>query len=345
MSLIVKIIFLLICSNLGLAAFSKTLKKSMNSISGNTNVVATPGLSITPESQCSTIDYSKDPGLDGIPQNQGESGWCYLYSAADILSHKLGKRVSVPDLLMLHNYRRNPANKRLTQSELMKKSGWAAYALKMAFEKGVCADEITPTTPGGRDLYRAINRIEEVKKSKKISGFYYSRWKELFPKVTTPVASNIFLTSTPENIIRDLALANCPKRISLPNMTFEQNLNSKGKGYGDSLVPHLNNQIKNGPVIINYDSAALLPPNKNNQQLLHFSTIVGRMWNPSKSRCEFLLRNSWGTTEEGYRQGLKVTKGHVWIDENFLKENLFETLSLKDKQPLEDENMVTNSVE
>jgi hypothetical protein len=49
---------------------------------------------------CSTIDLR--PKL-GAPRDQGDSGWCFAHTAADLLSVKLGKRVSAYDLAIGHH--------------------------------------------------------------------------------------------------------------------------------------------------------------------------------------------------------------------------------------------------
>ncbi|NDG84993.1 MAG: hypothetical protein EBX52_08160 [Proteobacteria bacterium] len=67
---------------------------------------------------------------------------------------------------------------------------------------------------------------------------------------------------------------------------------------------------------------------------MHSSVLVGRRWNPRNTRnskCEYLIRNSWGEGCEAY--GIKnhpgyCESGNIWVPENILDRNLIGYLYL-----------------
>ena len=64
----------------------------------------------------------------------------------------------------------------------------------------------------------------------------------------------------------------------------------------------------------------------------HASLVIGRRKDPDSGKCQFLVRNSWGTGCDGYRQaGWDCEHGNIWVDEAALKVNLTEVYYLESK--------------
>ncbi|MCC7440029.1 MAG: hypothetical protein IT285_00260 [Bdellovibrionales bacterium] len=55
----------------------------------------------------------------------------------------------------------------------------------------------------------------------------------------------------------------------------------------------------------------------------HAVVVAGRRWNESSGRCQFLVRNSWGTSCAGYPSELDCEQGSLWVDEADVGESTF----------------------
>lgn len=65
------------------------------------------------------------------------------------------------------------------------------------------------------------------------------------------------------------------------------------------------------------ESLTQLKPRSCNK---HSALVIGRKQNGS--RCELLIRNSWGKSCEKYASHLKCEEGDVWVDSQILAENI-----------------------
>ena len=94
------------------------------------------------ESQCSNIDNRRKP-LKNTVRDQDGIGWCYAYTAADLLSHKYGKIVSAFDVA--NNYNNEEQRSWLAQDvfgvrESEMEGGRIKSAIKHSVERGVCLE-------------------------------------------------------------------------------------------------------------------------------------------------------------------------------------------------------------
>lgn len=53
-------------------------------------------------------------------------------------------------------------------------------------------------------------------------------------------------------------------------------------------------------------------------QPIHAITLVGRKYNPSTGKCEYILRNSWGP-ECDHRYKVRCENGYLYVDGDTLK--------------------------
>jgi hypothetical protein len=105
-------------------------------------------------------------------------------------------------------------------------------------------------------------------------------------------------------------------RAVLPRFSINQKINTPG----DTLkMASLLDEQK--VFAIDYFSGVLENTKKIKRTIgsLHTSLIVGKRWNQEKNSCEFLVRNSYGLSCDGYDPSLSCDKGSIWMPEKTLK--------------------------
>jgi hypothetical protein len=136
--------------------------------------------------------------------------------------------------------------------------------------------------------------------------------------------------------------------IRCPKMDFdlERKIISSIDDTKNWINDHLDNATPKLPIPISFCSEVLYSGNsyhsKNADQVIrsdcgaHAVLIIGRRKNPTTGTCQYLLRNSWGTscnnpfsTDVECEQG----KGNIWIDANSLASNIT-GLGVKTKVPM-----------
>lgn len=60
----------------------------------------------------------------------------------------------------------------------------------------------------------------------------------------------------------------------------------------------------------------------------HSSTIIGRRFNEETGRCQYLLRNSWGTDCSVYPDSMECEKGNIWVSEDDLDSHSLDVTAL-----------------
>ncbi len=137
------------------------------------------------ESQCSNIDNRRKP-LKNTVRDQDGIGWCYAYTAADLLSHKYGKIVSAFDVA--NNYNNEEMRSWLAQDvfgvrESEMEDGRIKSAIKHSVDRGVCLERNVRSSDFNfartSELVDELKKLEEYKdsfdQSIKSSGHYSSQ--------------------------------------------------------------------------------------------------------------------------------------------------------------------------
>jgi hypothetical protein len=55
----------------------------------------------------------------------------------------------------------------------------------------------------------------------------------------------------------------------------------------------------------------------------HSSLVIGRRMNPSAGKCEYLVRNSWGTSCYPYSRDWSCENGNIWVEADVLTRNTY----------------------
>ena len=68
-----------------------------------------------------------------------------------------------------------------------------------------------------------------------------------------------------------------------------------------------------------YDVSLLRFPHKSEGLPIHMSSIVARRFDEGSGSCQYLIRNSWGSSCGGYySEKYECKNGHVWVPQKHL---------------------------
>ncbi len=89
--------------------------------------------------------------------------------------------------------------------------------------------------------------------------------------------------------------------------------------------------LKNSPGVINYNSNLLTKGQNHSSSVSdHVSTVIARKYNKSLGRCEYLIKNSWGSDCVD-TPSLRCEKGNYWVSRTALRNNLTSVEWMKKK--------------
>ncbi len=278
----------------------------------------------TSEKNCSTVDL-RGPDL-GPVRNQDTVGWCFGFTAADLVSYRIKKRVSAIDvsITFYNKMKEMPRDAILSQTG----GGQSMSALESSIQDGFCAESDLPSEDyvfpkncgqaGGQQIADIIKSIEKM--------------HDAHEKVTTTCQlggiPSVFKNLSADEIQKVL---NAPKLSAFQMILELQNQNCKNRikpdkklrmrgglrdGY-DTLLDIDAQLNKSNPVSYNYDANFLLPPSERSGIANHYSSIVGRRFDKKTNSCQYLIRNSWGRSCNIYPPPLdsQCEEGNIWVDE------------------------------
>ena len=120
------------------------------------------------------------------------------------------------------------------------------------------------------------------------------------------------------NVLYNLNKHRCEgKRIQAPPIEVTQ------KGFGqesnEEALKYIDQKLKDGiPVGLVYHANFLVDERGPSG---HLSTIAGRRFNPQSQKCEYLIRNTWGTTCPVRSEG-RCEAGYYWASREELHQHM-----------------------
>lgn len=273
---------------------------------------------------CSSIDLRND--VLGDARDQGSIGWCFAHVAADLISYKMGQKISVSELASSY-FNSIPLSKGVWKKKGLKENGWVALALYLGLKKGVCLEEDLPSgnfsigsdsavpyikLPAIPDAISFLTKIKEGS----AKGSYLN-----FPHV----GKDEFLEILSKNTVRG-AWDQIVSKSCKPRMLKPAGLKRKSPAWtylsSKASFKRIDKQLENGNVLgVSYWASFLTDVNAK-KAVPHASVILGRRWNTTKNSCEYLIRNSWGTGCYAYDRTLDCEKGNIWVPKELLKKNI-----------------------
>jgi len=268
------------------------------------------------EKKCSpTYDLSASMGP---VDSQGNIGWCYAYTVADLISQKLGKKVSAMDLA-INSDRINIFNGATRIFGQLPEGGILSTTINAANFYGVCADDRAHLSKDKRKKFAGedLVRIGEergllLSGNKKVCD---TDIPEMFPTLLESQVLQIAEKSMQIDFLTNLKNQACRKRERKKQFSF-----TECKSFGASLVhtsKHfecIDKALASGSALyISYNGSVLEDPNIYQSSANHASSIVGRRFNQDTKVCEYLVRNSWGEKCDKYSRNYTCEKGNIWI--------------------------------
>ena len=258
----------------------------------------------------------------GAVRNQGVSGLCFAYAAADLASWATGMRVSAIDLA-LYDFK---LSKYPRFSDIYRNGGDTVLAVNTAAKEGFCLEERSPSDEAFFDfsvepatpIYAAFNDLEVLSWD---SNEAYTAARIIFPHITPSDFKDASRFRYSKRRILELQNANCPQRNVVPGFQMKSYFGGSASQY----IAAINRELNQGQIVgIAFHSNAIY--NLEEEADGHAVAVVGRRWNEKTNSCEYQLRDTFGDSCEDYRRDVECDGGYLWVKESTLRKNIFEVM-------------------
>lgn len=281
---------------------------------------------------CGDKDFRE---IMGPVRDQGNKGWCYAYTSADLLTFRFfdqKHRVSANHLALKSNL--------FTGRDFDSDGGSYADVTKTALSFGVCNSE-----SGDYSSFEKLSRLKLAFKNNDqilVQNLIaeLSQPRQIFYGVPSVLIQHL-LNYPEKNFAAMVLLYICDQKlVDLENVpvvqkrTDQLNPSTQLPYIGSELLQVINEQLsRNNIVGISYNWEVLYRANPKTYAR-HASSIIGRRW--KNNQCEYLIRNSWGTncgTKEKphYFSFEACEEGNIWMPEEMLLPELKGIAYLPDK--------------
>lgn len=294
--------------------------------------------------------YANDCGNDVILENdevnlnnvrnQDSVGWCYAYTAADLLSFKFKKKISAVSLYKSDQEIETDISSRVGNG------GDIADSIRsfIAKNNGLCLESDLPSSDFKFCLDRYYNEflnnlltvVNENRLDDELAAnqCFGRDIESAFPGLNV---SFIRAHGNKKELIESIYKQQC-KKISLKGVKIATRTMDIAYYPASVLLKNIDDQLSQGNLSgIGYDYHKLNGEEPNGG---HTSLIVGKRTNPDNGACEYLVRNSWGKECSLYEsEGLSCHKncdengcrysGHFWVSTDRLANSLFNVTYLR----------------
>ena len=280
----------------------------------------------------------------GPPRDQGNMGWCYANTAADLLSYHFreelnNKPVSAAYVALKFNYNFWAQN--------FMEGGFTYLALNEALKSGLCpktfdddlmADGTKKTLKEKLkfilDLKDSLDagNVEEVKKAILAS----NKAKSVLRTIPVYDLLTLLSLSPKEKVLGNIADYMCAdKRHKVIRPAHKHFMTKYTLASRMDLIDEINENLNQmNPVGIGYFADFFDSENaRKTEDSRHMSVIVDREYNKNTRMCEYLIRNSWGKRCTGYKNPkikARCKDGYVLVPEDILHEYIFSVTYLTD---------------
>lgn len=296
------------------------------------------------ERHCTSVDMREALGPN---RDQGNMGWCYANTTADLLSYRFrdelrGERVSSGYIALAfnHTYFQQPNSE----------GGNVWLAAYMAQREGVCLEDVEEKILSSGPRFKLKQKLSGLLYLKQhfdetdgqsLDGDlakYYGKYDSALLTMPRGDLRRLFKFSSRHNVAKKFADYMCRGQKVFPDKVTNTYVDSRWLYLGSTrpLLLQIHHQLDLANIIginyyadfFDYDNAPKTPEGR------HASSIVGRRWNKEKKTCELLIRNSWGDRCTGYKAAsLKepgvCDKGNIWVSEKVLGKYLTSIVWLK----------------
>lgn len=290
---------------------------------------------------CQSIDLRSQLGP---VLNQDGAGYCYAYTAADLISHKLGKQVSAVDIALQYTKRhdrlmynaegRNYLNKVSSErSDDVDHGGWVRYALPYAQEAGFCSEEKVNSNDftNDKDMINSLVNLNQLALKEysldTANGSdcaKFAKIQRVFPGVSMRELQDAANKSTVMNVGTNVADIACEPRIKPETPMRFKNIYGSDRKDGvinSTQFNQLDSVLNSGKPLsltLSMESLYEFRNARVKRQPIHAITLAGRQYNPRTGKCEYILKNSWGP-ECDSKYKVRCENGYMFVPEEVLR--------------------------
>lgn len=270
-------------------------------------------------------------------RNQDSVGWCYAYTASDLLSFKLGKKISAVSLYSSGQEIETDIRDKNSSNGGDIKSSIDSFIAK---KSGLCLEQDLPSNDFKfctNSIYNDfLNNLLSVVREKRLDSeldsnkCFSSDLEAAFPGANISMIRSHMNRHGSKKLVEFLYEQQC-KKLSFSGIKLNVSALNSGRWQKDVIMKALDDSISKGePAGVGYNYNLL-----NGEEGMggHASLVVGRRTNPDSGKCEYLIRNSWGKNCD-QREGEDLTchkncdssgcrySGHFWVSDSKLKDSI-----------------------
>jgi len=272
----------------------------------------------------------------GPVRDQDSVGWCYAFTAADMLGHYLYKTknknlvasIDARELTKAQNLI-SPAAMAIRYNETYKKdfyesdkaeespvaeAGNIKKTFELAKENGFCLEKDFPSESFNlvlkkfcveqnkcalnlEGLLKLISDRAEETRDELTKCELKEILKTTYPSINLSGLENLIQFTNKKKIFSDLVYLGCTKKFRDPE-AIPSVVSEKMEGDWTSL----DKALDEGKIVgISYSPKFLKAPDINEKKSKHASTLVGRHFNKKTCEWEYILRNSYGISCDNYK--------------------------------------------
>ncbi len=284
--------------------------------------------------ECTKVDLRGS--ILGEVRHQGNVGWCFAHSTADLVSYRLQKKISPVDIA-INFYDKMPEMPRT--DKLSTASGGNDMGAVSYSTAGYCEEELTAS-----ENYQIDEQCRSLVQPEISSIVIFM--ENLFERQTSSLSycqkniiSSLFKNISEEDLNKVARL----QKSSLQKISLLKDLNCQGRrvnsqkivmrgGLASDALVDIDEQLNSSnPISLNYDAAFIYKGSTKGSIYNHYSTIVGRRVSKESNTCQYLIRNSWGPDCSIYPAPYdrQCEKGNIWVDEDILRQSIIGIKFLK----------------
>lgn len=264
----------------------------------------------------------------GEVRDQDSIGWCYAFAAADLLTYKLGKKVSAADIAM--NYNDGWYNNILKKVGLSEQdfAGSSPLGIEKAISNtkekgGACLEKNFRSEDNGYSTI--MSNLIEIDNIKKKPGILNSITcssvdQRVFPTIQAEDFLEITENTSRATLMSMLSDKACKPRISLKGI--EVKYATPLRGDTTEVFNQVDKQLNQKNILAIAYNPKLLYDRNTKKSGKHMSNIVGRRFNKNSGECEYLIRNSWGRGCRSYDSKYACEAGNIWLPKSVISKGL-----------------------
>ncbi len=282
--------------------------------------------------ECSTVINENEAVNRENARNQDSVGWCYAYTAADLLSFRLKKKISAVSL-----YDSNQSIEKDIQTP-NGRGGDIAYAITdyLARKNSLCLEEDLPSSDFMFCAYGTysdlLNALYQSTKDFYANDQCFSgSLKSAFPLADSGILKAYTSSFGTKNLVEYLFDLHCkkPSFVGIKLNPINQFYPQSSK---EMLLKKIDARLEKGD-IVGFASRWEKLTESDRRVGGHATLITGRRKNPDTGVCEYLIRNTWGKScDEDEASGLTCDMicegqlcrytGYLWVETRRIKNSI-----------------------